>query len=98
MSKKINFYAVGGQYEAITYGGAETLRGAELIASRNREHWDNWQGWQRPAIYCADDMREIISRGRITTRDGVAVLLPRPGAEPVAVYDNNRRRWTTCAE
>jgi len=55
MTKKNNFYVIGGQYESYCYGGAHTLIGAKRMANRNQEYWDNWQGWHTPAIYYAED-------------------------------------------
>lgn len=51
--------------------------------TRNREYWDNWQGWHKPNIYKAHDVQVIISRGRITTPDGWEVIVPKPDAVPV---------------
>ena len=85
MKKEINYYVIGGQYESICYGGSVTLRGAKMIATKNIEYWDNWQGWHKPAIYRAEDTEEIESRGRITTYDGQTIRVPRPYAVPVVV-------------
>lgn len=54
----------------------ETLRGAKIIASRNKEYWDNWQGWHTPCIYAEDAVEEIKSIGRITSRDGETIIVP----------------------
>lgn len=81
--KKNNFYVIGGQYESICYGGAPTLIGAKRLANKNKEYWDNWQGWHTPNIYAADDTAEIESRGRITTRDGITIRIPKAGSEPI---------------
>lgn len=78
-----NYQVIGGQYESKWIGESDTLRGAKCIATRNREFWDNWQGWQRPRIYRAEDVREIVSNGRITTPDGVKIRVPAEFAEPV---------------
>lgn len=77
------YQVIGGQYEQHYYGESETLRGAEQIAARNREYWDNWQGWHTPRIYAADDVQTTISRGRITTPDGWEVIVPKLDAVPV---------------
>lgn len=77
------YYVIGGQYESHYYGASATMRGAKLIAARNREYWDNWQGWHTPHIYRAEDVQAITSRGRITTPDGWEIIAPRPGAVPV---------------
>lgn len=81
--KKINYYVIGGQYESICYGGTPTLIGAKRLASRNKEYWDNWQGWHKPKIYAAEDTKLIESRGRITTRDGATIRVPKENAMPI---------------
>lgn len=78
------FQVIGGQYESIYYGESDSLRGAKMIAARHEEHWDNWQGWHRPRIYRAEDVREVESRGRVTTRDGEMIRVPDRYAEPIA--------------
>lgn len=84
MRKKENtYYVIGGQYESICYGGTPTLTGAKRLANKNAEYWDNWQGWHVPAIYMADDTAVIESSGRITTRDGETIRVPKTGAYPV---------------
>ena len=83
------YYVIGGQYEQICYGGSDTLRGAKIIATRNKEYWDNWQGWHTPAIYAAEDTRVIESRGRITTPDGAEIRITRENANPVAIWNDN---------
>ena len=82
--KKINYYVIGGQYESICYGGAPTLIGAKRLATKNREYWDNWQGWVTPKIYDAEDTEEITSKGRITTQDGATIRVAKWGTEPIA--------------
>jgi len=82
--KKINYYVIGGQYEYFCYGGTPTIIGAKRLANKNREYWDNWQGWHTPSIYAAEDTIEITSHGRITTRDGVKIRIPKDGAQPIA--------------
>jgi len=84
MKKENMFYVIGGQYETCCYGGTPTLTGAKRLANKNREYWDNWQGWHTPRIYRAQDTMEIKSQGRITTRDGVLIRVPTPGAVPIA--------------
>lgn len=37
----------------------ETLRGAKIIASRNKEYWDNRQGGHTQRIYTEDAVEEI---------------------------------------
>lgn len=76
--KKNNFYVIGGQYRYFCYGGAPTLIGAKRLATKNEEHWDNWQGWHRPDIYRAEDTYLV------EDPDGDTVRRPKPYAEPVA--------------
>lgn len=85
---KHKYYIIGGQYAAFSYGGAPTLLGAKRLAGKCAEYWDNWQGWHIPAIYRAEDVREVVNfYGN--------VLAPREGAHPVAVarYVNDRAVW-----
>ena len=77
------YQIIGGQYESHWYGESDSLRGARCIATRNNEYWDNWQGWHKPCIYAAEDVVETESKGRITTRDGVIIRVPRNGAQPI---------------
>lgn len=81
--KQNNFYVIGGQYETICYGGTPTLIGAKRLANRNKEYWDNWQGWHTPKIYMAEDTEKIESYGRITTTDGSIIRVPKYNAVPV---------------
>lgn len=81
--KKNNYYVIGGQYESCCYGGAPTLIGAKRLATKNKEYWDNWQGWHKPNIYRAEDTEVITSCGRITTYDGAKIKVPKYYAEPV---------------
>lgn len=83
MEKDNRYYIIGGQYESICYGGTPTLIGAKRKATKNMEYWDNWQGWHKPSIYRAEDTHVIISRGRITTPDGVEIRVPKQDAEPI---------------
>lgn len=83
MKKTIAYYVIGGQYEHICYGGTPTLIGAKRLVTKHAEYWDNWQGWQKPLIYKAEDTVEITSRGRVTTPDGWKIRVPKQGAEPV---------------
>lgn len=82
--KKNNYYVIGGQYEYYCYGGAPTLIGAKRLANKNREYWDNWQGWHTPKIYRAEDAKVVESHGSITIRDGVEIRIPCEYAEPIA--------------
>lgn len=75
--KKMKKYQViGGQYESVWYGESDTLRGAKIIAGKHKEYWDNWQGWHTPKIYTAENVKEIESRGRVTTPDGWKIRIP----------------------
>ena len=77
------YQIIGGQYEQLWYGESDSLHGAKVIAGKNKEYWDNWQGWHTPNIYKAEDCEEIESRGRITSPDGVTIRIHKPDAEPV---------------
>ena len=77
------YQVIGGQYESVWYGESDSLRGAKCIATRHAEYWDNWQGWHKPRIYLAEDVREIESNGRITTPDGWKIRAPAEYAIPV---------------
>ena len=81
---KNNYYVIGGQYERYCYGGTPTLIGAKRLANKNKEYWDNWQGWHTPAIYRAEDTQIVESKGLITTRDGVTLRVPYLFAEPIS--------------
>lgn len=72
-----NYYIIGGQYSAHCYGSTPTLTGAKRIASGRAELWDNWQGWHIPAIYRAEDVREVCG-------ESGAYIVPEIGAVPVA--------------
>jgi len=80
---KNSYYVIGGQYESCCYGGAHTLTGAKRLSNKSREYWDNWQGWNTPAIYRAEDTEVVVSFGRITTQDGEKIRIPKYGAVPV---------------
>lgn len=77
------YQVIGGQYELYWHGESDTLRGARCIATRHQEYWDNWQGWHKPSIYRAEDVIEIESKGRVTTRDGFMIRVPKDDAEPI---------------
>ena len=77
------YQVIGGQYESHFYGESDSLHGAKVIAGRNKEYWDNFQGWHTPHIYFAEDVCVVESRGRITTRDGEMIRVPAPDATPV---------------
>lgn len=89
----INYYVIGGQYESTCYGGTPTLTGAKRLATRHAEYWDNWQGWRVPAIYRAEDTVQVESSGRVTTRDGEMIRIPRRGAAPVCVKQRPEDPW-----
>lgn len=97
------YYVIGGQYESCCYGHAETLLGAKRKATANREYWDNWQGWHTPMVYSADDVVEIESKGRVTTCDGMVIVVPKDHAIPAAAFidgkwidDENDLRFRLC--
>lgn len=77
------YQIIGGQYESHWYGESDSLRGARCIATRHKEYWDNWQGWHKPLIYAAEDVVEIVSKGRITTPDGITIRIPKEYAMPI---------------
>ena len=83
MENTNNYYVIGGQYESFCYGGTSTLVGAKRLANKSKEYWDNRQGWHTPVIYKAEDTKIIESKGRITTRDGVKIRIPKEFAEPI---------------
>lgn len=77
------YQVIGGQYEHHWYGESDSLHGARIIAGKNKEYWDNWQGWHTPCIYLARDCRDIVARGWITVPDGSVVRVPKEEAESV---------------
>ena len=79
--KTFNFYVIGGQYENHYYGGSNTLRGAKMLATRNTEHWDNWQGFHKPGVYKAEDCEIIKTKGYICYPDGTEIAVPLYHAE-----------------
>lgn len=86
MKKEIKYYVIGGQYEALNYGGTQTLLGAKRLARKCQEYWDNWQGWHTPAIYAAEDCETQ------TTMYGRIDMFPAINAEPVSVFEDGC--WT----
>ena len=93
----MKYYIIGGQYESHCYGYSETLRGAKAMASRTKEYWDNFQGWHTPRIYTEDAVKEIESKGRITSMDGETIIVPvgdcawyHDGKEWI---DNTKPQW-----
>lgn len=83
MKKEVKYYVIGGQYESYCYGGTPTLIGAKRLATKNMEYWDNWQGWHKPGIYAAEDTEVITSMGRVLTRDGEEIRVPKLDAQPL---------------
>lgn len=77
------YQVIGGQYEHYWYGESDSLHGAKIIAGRNKEYWDNWQGWHTPKIYKAEDCEEIEAKGCITIPDGWIIRIPKEFAEPI---------------
>ena len=77
------YQVIGGQYEQHWYGESDSLRGAKIIATKNVEYWDNWQGWHKPRIYDSADVIETESYGAITVRDGEIVRVHKRWAIPV---------------
>ena len=77
------YQVIGGQYESCWYGESDSLHGAKVIAGKNKELWDNHQGWHRANVYKSEDVVEIESKGRITTPDGVVIRVAKEFAEPI---------------
>lgn len=74
------YCVVGGQYVRYFYGDSDSLHGAKLIATANKEYWDNWQGWHVPRIFNSGDCNE---KG-----------IPVGDVMPVAVC--NGGKWVSC--
>ena len=64
------YQVIGGQYESCWIGESDSLHGAKIIATRNMEYWDNWQGWHKPCIYRAEDVDALLDG----VRDGLKEL------------------------
>ena len=79
------YQVIGGQYEQHWYGESDSLHGAKVIAGKNKEYWDNWQGWHTPGIYLAEDCTEIEAHGRVTVPDGQMIIVHSPEARPVTL-------------
>ena len=77
------YQVIGGQYEQSWKGESDSLHGARVIAGKNKEYFDNWQGWHTPGIYRAEDCREIVCKGWITMEDGETTIIHNDDAEPV---------------
>ncbi len=75
--KEYKYYVMGGQYEDICYGGSDSLRGAKLIATKNREYWDNREGWHTPAVYLASGtIVDEYGKRHVRTYDTSAGIVP----------------------
>lgn len=87
--KNQNFAIIGGQYAAFCYGFTQTLTGAKRLARKNLEYWDNWQGWNAPEIYKAEDVEKV-------TNFYGETYAPKDGALPVAFawVENNGSKLT----
>lgn len=83
------YHVIGGQYESYWYGETDSLHGAKCLAAKSEEYWDNWQGWHRPAIYTCDNVAVIESAGRVTSRDGMSIIVPT--GRPAYTYDG--KKW-----
>lgn len=77
------YQVIGGQYEQAWKGESDSIRGAKIIAARNKELWDNWQGWHIPAVYRAEDCEVITASGMVTVPDGREIIVHKPDAEPI---------------
>lgn len=80
------YQVIGGQYHHYNHGESDTLHGAKIIATKNIEHWDNWQGWHKPSIYLAEDT--VIVDGFYGTQ-----RVPMPGTYPVLAWDDEKKLW-----
>ena len=76
------YQIIGGQYEQFWYGESDSLHGAKVIAGRNKEYWDNWQGWHTPSVYKREDCERIICKGWITKCDGATTIVHKEYAIP----------------
>lgn len=67
----MKFKVEGGQYTTICYGLYNSLTEAMHAAEENTEYWDNWAGWNTPAITEANDRgEELCILPRYTKRQG----------------------------
>lgn len=86
--KQVNYYVIGGQYNAYNYGGTKTLHAAKLLATKHGELWDNWQGYHKPKIYAAEHC--------VWTKNFYGIqMLPTPDARPVLIWDETAETWKT---
>lgn len=81
---KNKYFVIGGQYAAFNYGGAATLLGAKRLATKNKEYWDNFQGWHTPRIFRSEDCA-------LSNNFYGEQILPVPGVYPVAYHDG--KKW-----
>jgi hypothetical protein len=87
------YQVIGGQYESCWYGESDSLHGAKIIATKNMEYWDNWQGWNTPKIYNANDCYETESNGLVTMPDGCKIILKKYDAIPIAAKNKYSGKW-----
>ena len=78
------YCVIGGQYDPYCYGFSDSLTGAKQMATKNVEHWDNWQGWHYPCVYRSEDVEPYHAYDAQHYR-------PKDCAKPVArrVYGGN---------
>jgi hypothetical protein len=76
------YQVIGGQYEYDWKGESDSLHGAKVIAGKNKEYWDNWQGWHTPKIYKAEDV-EVVEATGITHYKGSLIRIPKLYAQPI---------------
>ena len=69
---KGRFLVIGGQYNFVFYGLKATERSAKILATKNAEYWDNWQGWHKPVIY---ELAEEIELAKNASLDDLMVVL-----------------------
>ena len=78
MKKQEKYCVIGGQYFPVHDGNAATLEEAKTLAGKNREYWDNWQGWHVPSVFRLEDVEKIHHYFAGST------LAPKENANPVA--------------
>ena len=83
---EIRYYVIGGQYAYYNHGGAATIAGAKILATKNEEYWDNWQGWHKPSIYKAEDCE-------VWTNFFGTDYYPKTDADPYMVWDEQAGKW-----
>lgn len=88
------YQVIGGQYVYDWKGESDTIRGAQIIARKNEEYWDNWKGWHVPAIYLKEDVEEItLKNDQIVYRAGTKLRVPKEGANPYIVFNKYKNKW-----